>query len=365
MKAKKAVKGRKSSHSSSLSYVDGSASGSSLGAPLSVPLSCQELVSLADRASADADPAGAAVHLRAALLISPDDASILESFGEVLIALDQVDEARAALEKSALIAPNSSAGKWMLLGQLSFGAAAVNAFNRGLIILKSEMMAETTTSSSSSSSTSPSKLILRRRVSDAYCSISELYMTDLCDEPDAETLCDEAACAAREVDDKNAEAWARSASLRLCQSKPGEADDFMARALSILRALDAAEDDEEEEKSESLTAATGSISFSRDFRLDTSRICMEMERYDDAAFLLDRLLGEDDTDMETWFLAAEAALLAGDAETAVDLAGTADAMLAAALNARGGKKGGGGGGGGRGQGPLHVQPQLLLLHQQQ
>jgi hypothetical protein len=67
---------------------------------------------------------------------------------------------------------------------------------------------------------------------------------------------------------------------------------------------------------------------------------MEVELYTDAGHLLNVLLGEDDTNMEIWFMAGEAALLGGDAAHAVDLLRTADAMLGAALSVQG-RKGGG------------------------
>jgi hypothetical protein len=315
MKAKKAIKSSSKQQSSKSAAVLAPASSA-------VQRGASELVAAAEAATAAADPSTAAAHLRAALSQSPEDPAILEALGVALIALDLADEAKSLLERSAALAPDASASKWMYLGQLSFGMDAVRAFEQGLRVLQAEA----------------SGAARDRSVSDAYCAIAELFMTDLCDEDEAEARCDAAAAAARGADAGNAEAWARSASLRLCQKRPEEASAFMARAVGILRARDAAAEAAGGGEEGEAAAAAAAADFSRDFRLDTARTCMEMARYDDAAYLLDGLLGEDDTDMETWFLAAEAALLAGDAETAADLAGTADAMLGAALAARGGKK---------------------------
>ena len=76
---------------------------------------------------------------------------------------------------------------------------------------------------------------------------------------------------------------------------------------------------------------------SYDFRLETARVCMEVELYPQASALLNALLGEDDTNMEVWFMAGEAALLEGDSAYACDVLSTADAMLSAALSVQGSK----------------------------
>ncbi|VDD77864.1 unnamed protein product [Mesocestoides corti] len=52
---------------------------------------------------------------------------------------------------------------------------------------------------------------LQRALSNAYCAIAELYMTDLCDEPEAESNCRQAVQNATEADGKNPQAWLSTA----------------------------------------------------------------------------------------------------------------------------------------------------------
>jgi len=45
-----------------------------------------------------------------------------------------------------------------------------------------------------------------RQVASAYASVAELYMTDLCDEPNAETNCEQALQEALQIDNGNIDA---------------------------------------------------------------------------------------------------------------------------------------------------------------
>lgn len=59
----------------------------------------------------------------------------------------------------------------------------------------------------------------RKELSSAYCAVAELYMTDLCDNPEAETECLKSVQKAVEVDPQNAEAWQTKARLHLIKSE--------------------------------------------------------------------------------------------------------------------------------------------------
>jgi tetratricopeptide (TPR) repeat protein len=87
-------------------------------------------------------------------------------------------------------------------------------------------------------------------------------------------------------------------------------------------------------------AATAAAVPSLASRLSTAKMCMEVELWPEAADVLDRMLVEDDTDMEVWFLLGEALLHSGDVDAALETVETAAAMVAAAIAAQPGKAGG-------------------------
>ncbi len=333
------------------------------------------LVARAEDLLSRMEPRQAAAAYREALSAKPDDPTLLDALAEVLCHLGEDDEARALLTRSAELAPEGGFAKWMLLGQLQVGASAAACFSRGVALLERAL--------GGGGGGDP---VLRRKLSEAHCALAELYLTDLCDEPDAEGQCARFTDAALAADEGNPEAHQVTASLRLCQQRPADARAHLARMCALLRALEEEEEEEEGGGGEAAGEEVGETGGGRSgggtrgsgggggemeteaagggaaspspavaalgpppyhTRLAAAQMCMEAELYADAGALLDTLLGEDDTNMEVWFLAGEAALLGGDAATAVDLLATADAMLDAALSSRGaggGKAGGGGGG---------------------
>jgi hypothetical protein len=60
---------------------------------------------------------------------------------------------------------------------------------------------------------------LERELSSAFCAVAELWMTDLCDESEAESECASSIDKAIQSDQSNAEAWQTKARLHLIKSE--------------------------------------------------------------------------------------------------------------------------------------------------
>jgi tetratricopeptide (TPR) repeat protein len=217
---------------------------------------------------------------------------------------------------------------------------------------------------------------LRRELSGACCSMAELYMTDLCDEDRAEEEATKFAAEAIAADESNPEGYAVGADLRLCQCRKDEAVGLLNQCAIMLRACYAAVDgegrpkheeeeeedeglDEDEEEGEEEIALEGGAAGAMEeepqgisgapstlqpelppwhARLHFAQTCMEVGElglYGHAAETLERLIEEDDSAMEAWFLLGEAFLLGGKAEEAVDVLEEAEDILTGALMAAG------------------------------
>ena len=331
--------------------------------------SFEDLVALAERHSQTPDGLRAAADAyRRALQLRPGDCRALDGLGELLIFLDEPAEAIAVLQRSAELDPASGYAKWMYLGQLSSGAEAAAFFTRGLQLIQQRLAAAAASGSGGEGGGAGAvqqqpqqqqqpeepAALLRRRLSEAYCSLTELYLTDLCDEEDAEAKSGSFSASALSADDSNPEAHQVRARWCLVLKRDEEARVHLARCCALIEALEGPEEgeggEEEEGAAGGMDVAEGGGGAppppqpsqltdppSFDFRLETARVCMEAELYPQASALLNALLGEDDTNMEVWFMAGEAALLEGDSAYACEVLATADAMLSAALSAQGGK----------------------------
>ncbi|KAI9342814.1 hypothetical protein BDR26DRAFT_858803 [Obelidium mucronatum] len=118
----------------------------------------------------------------------------------------------------------------------------------------------------------------------ALCSMAEIYMTDCCDEPDAERQCTAFTEQAIELDPSSPEAFQTRASVLLSKCDPTAATTAILTSLSLW----------------SLTDFNTWPSYQT--RLATAKILMEVDKDDDAAAVLETVLKENDDDLEVWYL---------------------------------------------------------------
>ena len=128
-------------------------------------------------------------------------------------------------------------------------------------------------------------LVATQSLASALCAAAELYMTDMCDEPEAEERCEalatEAVGLVSGLDSQTlAEPYQTLASLRLSQQRPEEAHPLVRKALGVVN-------DAEEGRAE------------RRARAAIAKLCMEVGESDDAVELLQALRVEDEDSLES------------------------------------------------------------------
>ena len=123
--------------------------------------------------------------LTRALDMEPDCVRALEMSAGLLLDLGEMESARSLLQRAVQLEPLAGPTKFLSLAQLLQGREAADCYGKAVELLTAE--AESTPAAAAAAGSdgpSPS-----RRLSCAFCALAELHMTDLCDEPDAETLC--------------------------------------------------------------------------------------------------------------------------------------------------------------------------------
>ncbi|XP_067119358.1 uncharacterized protein [Centruroides vittatus] len=229
--------------------------------------------------------------LKRILCREPDNLEALDSLAELLIETREFDQAHDLLLKIVKLRPDGGYGSYFMLAQISEGEESLHYYKRGIQILETLLCDE------GQSTEVKNHEILRKDLTEAYCSIAEIYMTDLCDDDDAEEQC-------RFHINKSLE----------CGPEFPESHQCLASFLLILQ-----------KKEESKEAATKSLSFwlpqyraaregrtdnsdnepflvNYDFRINTCKILIELEMYDEASEILDGLIEENDSVPETWYL---------------------------------------------------------------
>eukprot|EP01138_Halocafeteria_seosinensis_P013440 gb/GECG01013726.1/.p1 GENE.gb/GECG01013726.1/~~gb/GECG01013726.1/.p1 ORF type:complete len:358 (+),score=75.81 gb/GECG01013726.1/:1-1074(+) len=254
----------------------------------------------------------------------------LNSLGECYAEQGDHDNAIQVFQKCVEVDPEHSGHAWMYLGQFMEGFQALESFNNGVNCFKNQIHA-LQEKNNKGDDAEKQRLALMRQLVSGYCTMAELFMTDLCFEDDAETSCEQLLQQALQYDEKNIEALSTLANFRLCQQKPDLAKQAIQEATTSLSKLEEEINKQYVLDNNPASAASNSIGSANDTtssgivcvmppystRSGLAKAAMEAECYSEALNVLEGLLAEDDTDLELWFLVAEAYLHSGDPQTAL------------------------------------------------
>lgn len=210
--------------------------------------------------------------------MAPTDTGIMDLLAQAHMELGDTDKARVLLQESVRLAPDSGPEKWLDLGQLSPGRPAIQCFQKAIDLFMAQIAAGAAGELASE---------LANQMSTAYCSMGEIFTTDLCDEPDAEMECERVLRLAVAAFEQNPEAHSALANLRLIQGRQQEAATHTQRAFELYNNSDEG----------------GDMCGSYESRTSCAKLCVELKMFTEAAELLEGLLEEDDRFVEIWYLA--------------------------------------------------------------
>lgn len=207
--------------------------------------------------------------------------------GEICIEHGEPEEARAhflaaaELDPDGLVPESQGGGpeKFLWLAQLSEegGSDSVQWFEKGITALRSGI---------ASTPDMAEQMQKRKKLASALCGVVEIYMTDLSWEPDAESRCESLITEAMLVAPECPGALQTLASVRISQTRMDEAMKALTHSIEVWKDLPAGD--------ESVPNFPTRISL--------ARLLMEVGMEDDALEVLERLVEEDDTSVEAWYL---------------------------------------------------------------
>ena len=204
------------------------------------------------------------------LEMDPNHIEALDGFGELLANLGDNERAIPVLVRSTELAPDVGASKYFYLGQMLTGQMALAAYRKCVHV---------------AGTADGSRLIA------VYCAIGELFMTDLCDEDEAETSCKAAFEEALKVDSESVEALTGMATFHRVKLEIDESKSFCQRAFNIIGNLLESNDFADLE-----TVAPFAV------RQRLAENMVELELVDEGLTVLSTLLEEDEEDIQSWFL---------------------------------------------------------------
>jgi tetratricopeptide (TPR) repeat protein len=219
----------------------------------------------------------------------------LNLLGEINIELGDTETARqyflqaASIDEDGMVGGHIGGGaeRFFWLAQLSEegGSDSVDWFEKGATSLRTQIQA-LLESKEVGAEIEAILLEKRRKLAVALCGIVEVYMTDLSWEDDAEQRCESLVTEATMVAPTFAEPWQTLANVRISQQRMEDARAALKRSLELWQDLPPESD------------------VVPDFptRVSLARLLMEANMDVEAIEVLERLVSEDDSSVEVWYL---------------------------------------------------------------
>jgi tetratricopeptide (TPR) repeat protein len=212
----------------------------------------------------------------------PNSAEIFEAYAEIMMHFVQdADRARQMLQHAINVCPNEGHVKYLNMAQLVTGREALDCYRRAYEILVNEL---------GRARKKKQQKVIRRTIASVRCGAAELFLTDLCDEPEAEQECETNVNDANFYCDDSVEVHQLRGSLRLSQQRNEEALESLRRAVELTHSLG-------EEYQPTLNS-----------KVELGKLLMQVDATDAFRFLLE-VLQFDDTNAYVWFLLGESARL--------------------------------------------------------
>lgn len=238
--------------------------------------------------------------------------------GEINVELGDIDNARtcflqaAQLDEDGALAEDLGGGaeKFNWLAQLSEegGADSVTWFDKASVVLRAQIQVLTDATVEAKRKGSAYGAVEReleaksedkkRKLAETLCAVAEVYMTDLSWEDDAEARCEALITEATMLAPELPDAWQTVANVRVSQSRRDDAVAALERSLAIWSDLEP-----EDPKVPAFPS-----------RVALTRLLMECDMEKRALEVCERLVEDDDTSVEAWYLGGLAQYTVGDKE---------------------------------------------------
>jgi len=217
----------------------------------------------------------------------PNNTEVLDYLGELYLNIGNFKGAKKMLEKSISLKPDFNPDKYMDYSQvLEDPIKRVEAYQKAIQLYNNDLN-EYKNDINKVKETKES-------IASAHSSIASLYMTtDLCDDPNAEKICEENISKGLNICPDSIEALLQFSNLRILRKRDNEAKQAMYKILEMIKKIDNNENNFEEHDIPE-----------RDILINLSQNFAEMKLFREACYIINLILKKDDEDIECFYLLA-------------------------------------------------------------
>uniref|UniRef100_A0A3P9IFF1 Si:dkey-12j5.1 n=1 Tax=Oryzias latipes TaxID=8090 RepID=A0A3P9IFF1_ORYLA len=234
-----------------------------------------------------------------ALDVDPNNLQALDMQGHICSELGDTQKAKGVFLRAVELSPDEGHSKYMYLGQIHTGLEAVGYYTKGIQVLLSTLeKRETAQAEAAAAATVEDKEPPSEKdVSVAYCSIAEIYLTDLCMEEGAADKCRESIEMALKYQHDNPEALQLMASYLFSTERNQEGKEYLLKSVGTWLPA----------QKQSTSSSSTEEDVQTDIppyesRITTAKLLMECEEYEMAVDVLEGLLEEDEEVVQVWYL---------------------------------------------------------------
>lgn len=241
-----------------------------------------------------------------ALDLEPTNLNTLDMLGNICAELGNEEKAKQVFLRAVALSPEEGHSKYMYLGQVHSGMEAVQYFGKGIEAMLVALEKQTPPAAAAAAISLDDPGVTNKDISVAFCSVAEIFFTDLCMDDGAAEKCKEAIDKALQYDPENPEALQLMASYLFSIEKTQEGKEFLMRSVATwLPSMQKKTDQTPCEKQGD--GAQDGDSLENVFppyesRITTTKLLIEAEEYELATEILESLLEEDDEVVQVWYL---------------------------------------------------------------
>lgn len=214
-----------------------------------------------------------------ALEVDQDNVMALEMSANLLLERGELEKAQHCLGRAITVQPESGHTKYLTAAQVFSGATSRSLYCKAVELLTRPGQEDSEEATA--------------QLSSAYVALSELYMSDLCDEPEAQTEAERFISLATGCDPSNPETWQAEANYKLVTQQFDAAKESLRKSLDLWLPQHAAFLETGEGRQTSLTFNS---------RVATVQLCLDLEMFEEATQIAEGLIEEDEEVVTPWYL---------------------------------------------------------------